>query len=1011
MGAILAARELALDREVAIKVLLPGSDAADARRRFVTESKTAAKLPHPGIPPVHALGDLPDGSPFLAMKLIRGHTLAELLARRPNPSADLSRFIGTFEQVCQAVGYAHSQGVIHRDLKPGNVMVGAFGEVQVMDWGLAKDVADRGAEAVAGDATRIGSGDATAAGTVMGTPAYMPPEQAGGRPVDARADVFALGGVLCAVLTGHPPYSGVLSEVMAKAEMGLLDDALARLGGCGADPELIGLCRRCLAADPTDRPADAGEVAGLVAAYRAGVEDRLREAEAERAAAEARAAEQRKKRRVQLALAAAVLVIAAGGGAAGWWLDRQRGEDVRRALAEQHRAEQSRATATDLLRRCATALGRDDTRAAADALAEAERRADEAGGDDALRAELAWCRADLDLLRALDRVDALRWDSARPELPGGVPGHLAGAFAAYGVGPGTPSAEAARRLAATPVRDRALAALDLWLRLSGPVELVGLLASADPDPFRDAVRAAVAARDPARVADVAGRAEALAQPGWFAAGLCANEVIPRPRRLQILLTAVRDRPADFSVLMALGKVYPENNPANAAAREKWYRAAVAARPASALVHGNLGIALRDGGDKAWAEVCFRTALRLDDRLATAHLNMGVIVRERGDLRGSIPHLERALELDPDVPWAHLNLGQTLMELGDVPGGLRHLQAAARRHPDDPWTLSDLGGALLRTGDLDGAEATLRKALDLRPGLAEAHNNLGGVYRLRKRWRPAAEEYRKAVAANPGLFVAHLNLGQVLTEIRDWDGAVASCRRAAEIDPVSAAAQFSLGLALARKGDVAGAVPHLREAARLDPKNAQVQYYLGAAAHVSKDFDTAVSHYREALRFDPKFAGTHASLGQALAQQGKPGEAVPHLREAARLDPNTAATRATLGTALREAGDLPGAEESFREMTRLAPADPWGHANLGGVRHQRGDRTGAESAYRTALRLAPQNAQFHRELGDVLLAGGDRAGARAEYLAAARLDPRRYGVLVLNLPAAVEVAPPPREVRR
>src|SRR5262249_31193451 len=131
MGRVLAAHDLTLDRDVALKVLLPGASSD----RFVRESKITARLPHPGIPPVYALGTLADGSPFLAMKLVAGRTLAEEMK-----SADRPRLLQAFTQVCQAAGFAHSKGIIHRDLKPANVMVGAFGEVQVMDWGLAKDL-------------------------------------------------------------------------------------------------------------------------------------------------------------------------------------------------------------------------------------------------------------------------------------------------------------------------------------------------------------------------------------------------------------------------------------------------------------------------------------------------------------------------------------------------------------------------------------------------------------------------------------------------------------------------------------------------------------------------------------------------------------------------------------------------------------------------------------------------------------------------------------------------------
>src|SRR5262249_6843954 len=129
MGRVLPAYDHTLDRDVALKLPLPGADAD----RFVRELKITARLPHPGIPPVHALGTLADGSPFLAMKLIAGRTLADEMK-----GADRLRLLQVFLQVCQAVGFAHSRGIIHRDLKPANMMVGAFGEVQVMDWGLAK---------------------------------------------------------------------------------------------------------------------------------------------------------------------------------------------------------------------------------------------------------------------------------------------------------------------------------------------------------------------------------------------------------------------------------------------------------------------------------------------------------------------------------------------------------------------------------------------------------------------------------------------------------------------------------------------------------------------------------------------------------------------------------------------------------------------------------------------------------------------------------------------------------
>src|SRR5262249_34473505 len=141
MGVVYRARETAFNRDVAVKFLRERHPADSPElRRFLDEARITGQLQHPAIPPVHHIGRLPDGRPFLVMKLIRGRTLEDILNERANPAEDRGRFLAIFGQVCQAIGYAHAHNVIHRDLKPANVMVGNFAEVQVMDWGLAKSL-------------------------------------------------------------------------------------------------------------------------------------------------------------------------------------------------------------------------------------------------------------------------------------------------------------------------------------------------------------------------------------------------------------------------------------------------------------------------------------------------------------------------------------------------------------------------------------------------------------------------------------------------------------------------------------------------------------------------------------------------------------------------------------------------------------------------------------------------------------------------------------------------------
>src|SRR5262249_31790666 len=211
-----------------------------------------------------------------------------------------------------------------------------------MDWGLAKRLRDdRSPETAAAEeasviaTARAGAGDFSKAGEAMGTPAYMAPEQARGEvdQLDERCDVFGLGAILCVLLTGQPPYRGSKEEVDAQAARGDLKDALERLGASGADAQLGRLARACPAPAEEGRRRDAGVVVRAVGAYLTGVQERVREAERQRAAVEARAVEERKRRRLALVLAGAILLLVLGGGGALWWSQQRRATALARQQA------------------------------------------------------------------------------------------------------------------------------------------------------------------------------------------------------------------------------------------------------------------------------------------------------------------------------------------------------------------------------------------------------------------------------------------------------------------------------------------------------------------------------------------------------------------------------------------------------------------------------------------------------------------------------------------------------
>ncbi len=275
MGAVHAGWDRQLQREIAVKVLLREHvGRPEVVRRFLDEARITSRLSHPGVVAVHELGWSPDGRPYFVMKLVRGQTLAQLLNGRGDAAGDLPQFLAIFLQVCQAVAYAHSQGVIHRDLKPANIMVGAFGAVKVMDWGLAKVLGEGGPDVGGDDPAATPAGvihpAVTMAGTVFGTPAYLAPEQARGETdrIDRRADVFGLGSILCEILTGQPPYAGADGrETYRRAAAAETAAAVARLDACRAPLDPVVLAKWCLSADPRDRPPDASGVVEVMTAH------------------------------------------------------------------------------------------------------------------------------------------------------------------------------------------------------------------------------------------------------------------------------------------------------------------------------------------------------------------------------------------------------------------------------------------------------------------------------------------------------------------------------------------------------------------------------------------------------------------------------------------------------------------------------------------------------------------------------------------------------------------------
>jgi eukaryotic-like serine/threonine-protein kinase len=261
MGQVVEAEDLDLGREVAIKTML-ASDPLQAAR-FQREARITARLQHPSIVPIYELGAA-DDELFLVMRRIPGKPLSQVLATKTTPTERLG-LLPRLILACEAIAYAHGQGVVHRDLKPGNVMVGDFGETIVIDWGLAK-VLGEGEVATPGAPAASAGPALTATGALMGTPAYMAPEQARGEDVDRRTDVYALGAILYEVVSGRPPHTGTsLVELLAS----IVTEPTPRAPEWVPE-QLAWVIDHALEKEPEARYADAGELVADLRRFEAG---------------------------------------------------------------------------------------------------------------------------------------------------------------------------------------------------------------------------------------------------------------------------------------------------------------------------------------------------------------------------------------------------------------------------------------------------------------------------------------------------------------------------------------------------------------------------------------------------------------------------------------------------------------------------------------------------------------------------------------------------------------------
>jgi serine/threonine-protein kinase len=997
VGVIFKGRDRDLGRPVALKVLRAEHRGdVQVTERFVEEAQIGGQLQHPGIVPVYGLGLEGDGRPYFAMKLVKGVTLGSQLDDRSDLVEDRRRLLGVFEQVTQTMAYAHARGVIHRDLKPSNVMIGAFGEVQVVDWGFAK-VLGTGERKSAEPATTVvrtvrtgpgSTGSESVTGSVMGTPAYMPPEQALGQveDLDERADVFALGAILTEILTGEPPYTGEPNDRLIKAMHAKLDDAHDRLDACGADPEIVDLARRCLAPVRDERPRDAGALAKVVTDHLETVEARARReqlaAAEERAKAEEEgrrlvrerereAWERRARKRTMLTAGAALLAIVVGGGIVLW----KDGADRARETAAEARVGERLRDATEF-----STAGDWDAALEAAKLAVAEART--VGADDATLAEaeaaftsietgarVARDRAkleaeDAEFVARLEGIGFQRFvtmDARRDDR------HYAETFRKHGIDVDELTVEeAAERIRGRTRPVEIAAALDVWasvcrektsLRGRDWRRLLSIASLADPDFRRDTLRDAMSRDDDESLRSLAASVRVDEWP--LATIRRLGVTLGAAGRFEVaadLLRRVEDRhPDDLWTRWALGWSLQQLRRSEEALLH--YTAALALCPDHSYIFQNIGAAHLDLGRRQTAHDYFLRAAASQPGSGLSHASCAWYVFGR-DPEAAEEACRRALDLSPDDSQVLIYVARTFDRMRRHDRAEEVLQRLLERHGDTARAQNAWGTHLCDfVMDHVKAEEAFRKAIEIDSTCAAYHSNLGHALKGQKRLDEAIDEYRRAVALDERNGFWWDTLGTGLWVAGRTEEAREALSKAVELTPHGARIRTDWGEFLWRiDNDTEAAEIEVRKALELDRDLPHAHDRLGHILVQQKRYGEAEAAFREALLLDPRLAGTWGNLGAVLANfRGDHQRAVDAYRRALEIDPDSVFARCNLGTSLNWLRRYSEALVAFDTVLKIEPTSAPALGGRAFALWQLGRLEEAEAAYGRALELWGKNS--------------------------------------------------------
>jgi serine/threonine-protein kinase len=970
LGEVFVAEDAELGRNVALKEIQNRfADDTVSRERFVREAEITGGLEHPGIVPVYGLGTYADGRPFYAMRFIKGDNLKQAIRRfhgepgtppsRQFDSIEFRQLLQRFIDVCNAVAYAHSRGVLHRDLKPGNIMLGKFGETLVVDWGLAKPTVRSGSTTDRDDEPTLlprSSGDsssATVAGQALGTPAYMSPEQAAGRWKDlgSASDIYSLGATLYELLTGRPPFTEIDFDSIQKGNF-----PKPYYVNPAVPPALAAVCLKAMALEPANRYGSAIEVAREierwladepVTAWREPVGVRMRRWV-------------RKHSRLMTSATAAILVAAAGFGLLA--LERER---ARVAMANKEaETARERDIAREQKRRTRAAL---DTMVSEDMV-------------DRLGSQKQLTKGQREFLqKALNYYREFAAEAATDEegLRLGATAHSSVGYLLLALGQRAEALSAYQQ--ALPIYE------SLATRFPGtPAYRSGIA--------RTHVNVGLQLRDLGRTAE----AEAEYRGGIAAFERLVGEYPPVPDYRSSLATVHNNL---GYMLGDLGRGTEAESECRAAItlQEKLadeFPADSAYRSGLAGSHHNLGMLFSNTGRMPAAEAEYRAAMAIDEKLvadfptvpehrkslAASHNNLGLLLANLGrreaaeaEYRAALAIKEKLAAEFPAVPDYRKELAGTHQNLGIFFDGLGQrtpaaaefrlaiaiLETLAANYPDIPAYRRDLakchnylGGQLGKLGQDKTAEAEHRAASAVLEKLTADF--------------PSVPEYRSDLAGNRAALGSRLKeLGRNAESEFEYRAALAIREKLVAEFPAVPIYRANLALGHGRLGNLLGEVG----------RRAEQEAELRASAAI---FEKLVADFPTVPAYRGDLGESHLDLANLFKDLGRNAEAESEYQPAIALFEklaadfptvpahrrSLAATRHDQAVLLKNLGRHAAAEAAYRaalaDFEKLVAAFPAVpdyrralaicHDSVAGLLADTGRAKDAEAEYRAALAI-------------------------------------------------------------